>query len=203
LKIGVFGGTFDPVHRAHIAVAEAARDALKLDKVLLVPAGKPMARPVLPLAPAKDRVAMLRLAIEGKPGLEVSTIEIDRPGPTYTVDSITQLRNSAIGTDIYFILGNDSLAQLTAWKDPAQLISMCRLVAVPRPGCEPPDLTTMGEKIPGISKNVIFLKEPNFDVSATEIRERISAGKPITELVTAPVADYIKKHKLYQTGGKK
>ena len=203
MKIGVLGGTFDPVHRAHIAVAEAARDALKLDKVLLVPAGRPMSRPGLHLAPDKDRVAMLRLAAKGKPGLEVSTIETERPGPTYTIDSIAQLRKYfGPETDIYFILGCDSLVQLPDWKDPARLVAACHLVAVPRPGCQRPDLTKLERKIPGISKSVIFLKEPNWDVSATEIREKAGRGESIADLVPASVAEYIKKHRLYQPGGK-
>ena len=202
MKIGVLGGTFDPVHRAHIAVAEAARDALGLDKVLMVPAGRPMSRPELPLATDKDRVAMLRLAVKGQPGLEVSPMEMERPGPTYTIDSIAQLRKYyGPETDIYFILGCDSLVQLPDWKDPARLVAACHLVAVPRPGCQP-DLKKLERKIPGISKSVIFLKEPNLDVSATEIREKAGRGEPIAELVTGPVADYIKKHRLYQSGGK-
>ncbi len=203
MKIGVLGGTFDPVHRAHIAVAEAARDALTLDRVLLVPAGRPMSRPDHPVAPDKDRVAMLRLAVKGKPGLEVSTIEMERPGPTYTVDSIAQLRKYyGPETGIYFILGCDSLVQLPEWKDPARLVAACRLVAVPRPGCQRPDLKKLERKIPGISKSVIFLKEPNMDVSATEIREKAERGEPIADLVPVPVADYIIKHRLYQSGGK-
>jgi len=199
MKIGVFGGTFDPVHRAHIALAEAARDALRLDKVMLVPAGHPMSRNELPVAPAKDRLAMLRLAVKGKKGLEVSDLEIDRSGPTYTVDSITQLRKSAPAAEIYFIMGCDSLVQLPEWKDPARLIALCRLVAVPRPGCAA-DLEKLEKKIPGISKNVIFLKEPNLDVSATVIRDRLANNETIDDIVPATVAEYIKKHHLY-TGG--
>jgi nicotinate-nucleotide adenylyltransferase len=203
MKIGVFGGTFDPVHRAHIAAAAAARDALKLDKVLLVPAGQPMSRSELPIASAEDRVAMLRLAVKGKPGLEVSTIEIERSGPTYTVDSITQMRKSALNDEIYFILGCDSLDQLPGWKEPERLVSLCRLVVVPRPGCRTPDLKKLEEILPGISQKVTLLKEPFLDVSATEIREKAGKAESINDLVPAPVADYIKKHGLYKSGGKK
>jgi nicotinate-nucleotide adenylyltransferase len=199
MKIGVLGGTFDPVHRAHIAVAEAARDALGLDRVILVPAGQPMSKPKQPVTEAKHRINMLRLAIKGKRGLEISDLEIKRPGPSYTIDTITELKKAYRNEDeIYFILGCDSLLQMPEWKEPSRLAAVCRLVTVPRPGFPAPDMKELEKKVPGISKSVIFLDKPNLDVSATDIRERIAEGQSIDDFIPKPVAEYIKKQKLYQ-----
>jgi nicotinate-nucleotide adenylyltransferase len=204
MKIGVFGGTFDPVHLGHIGVAEEARDALGLAEVILVPAGQPMTKVNRPITPAEYRINMLRLAMAGKPGLVVSTIEIEHPGPSFTVDTITELRRQyGAKAEIFFILGWDSLAQLPEWREPARLIAMCRMVAVPRPGCPRPNLKALERDIPGISEKVIFLKKPYIDISATAVREMVSQGESIDHLVPGPVAKYIKEHQLYMaTGGK-
>jgi nicotinate-nucleotide adenylyltransferase len=204
MKIGVLGGTFDPVHLAHFAVAAVARDLLKLDRVVLVPAGHPMSRPDQPVTAARHRLNMLRLAVKGEKRLEVSNIEIERPGPSYTVDTITELQKEiGTGAVIYFILGCDSLAQLTEWHDPVRLAAICRLVAVPRPGCTRPDIEALERKIPGINRSVIFLDRPEMDISATDIRRKVARGEKFEDLVPGPVAEYIKKHKLYQAEGGK
>jgi nicotinate-nucleotide adenylyltransferase len=202
MKFGVLGGTFDPVHLGHIRMAEAARDALGLDRVILVPAGQPMSKPNRPITPAEHRIEMLRLAVKNNSHFMVSTIETERPGPSFTVDTITTLRQQfGDKTEIYFILGWDSLEQLPEWREPVRLAAMCWLVAVPRPGCPRPAMKTLEGKIPGISKRVIFLEKPNIDISATEIREKIARGESIDKLVPGQVAAYIKKHKLYNTQG--
>src|SRR4030042_1622666 len=141
---------------------------------------------------------MLQLAVEGKPYLKVSTIEVERKGPSYTADTITEIKNKAGGGDeLYFILGWDSLAQLPDWHEPSRIISMCTLVAVPRPGYAKPSLKALEGILPGISKKVIFLDKPKIDISATDIRELAATGESIDALVPQPVADYIKKNKLY------
>ncbi len=202
MKIGVFGGTFDPVHLGHIGVAEAAREALGLSEVLLVPAGQPMSKVNRPITPAEHRLNMLRLALKDKPHLFISTIETERPGPTFTIDTISSLRRQCgAKAEIYFILGWDSLAQLPEWREPARLVTMCQMVAVPRPGCPRPDLKALEHDIPGISGKVIFLEKPYIDISATAIREMVARGEPIERLVPAPVAEYIKEHKLYVSSG--
>jgi nicotinate-nucleotide adenylyltransferase len=204
MKIGVLGGTFDPVHLGHISMAEAAREALALAEVLLVPAGQPMSRVNRAITTAEHRLNMLRLAVQGKPGLVVSTIEIERPGPTYTVDTLAALhRQYGAEADIYFILGWDSLAQLPEWREPARIIKMCRLAAVPRPGYPQPNTKALERDIPGIKEKVIFLEKPHIDISATMIKETIARGRSIEHLVPGPVAAYIKKHKLYMTAGGK
>jgi nicotinate-nucleotide adenylyltransferase len=198
MKIGVLGGTFDPVHLAHISMAEEARKKLDLAEVIIVPAGQPIAKPGDRVTPAARRIEMLRLALAGKPYLKISRMEIERPGPSYTVDTIDALRKRyGVRAGIYFILGWDSLAQLPGWREPERIVAMCRLVAVPRPGWPRPGLEALEEKIPGISPKVTFLDRPNLDISATMIREKVRKGEAIDHLVPGLVAEYIKKHRLY------
>jgi len=202
MKTGVLGGTFDPVHAGHISIAETAAIRLGLDKVLLVPAGRPITRPEQSVAPAEHRLKMLRMAVKGKPRLAVSDIEIKRPGPSYTIDTLREIKKkNGSKAEIYFILGWDSLEQLPQWREPAEIIKLCLLAAVPRPGYNKPDLNELEKKIPGISGRVIFLDEPNIDISATDIRKKIAGGETIENLVPGPVVDYIKKHKLYAKAG--
>ena len=163
MKIGVLGGTFDPVHKGHLVMAEEARASLNLVEILFVPAGQPQLRPAHPITPAEHRLQMLRLAIADRPSFKVSTIEIERPGPSYTVETIAELRVRYGNKDeLFFILGWDSLAQLPEWREPSRLIEMCYLVAVPRPGCQRPSLEVLEASIPGITQRVIFLEKPEF-----------------------------------------
>ena len=204
MKIGVLGDTFDPVHLGHIRMAGEARDALGLAEVIMVPAGQPMSKLNQPVTAAEHRLNMLRLAVKDKPHLVVSTMEIERPGPTFTVDTITALQHKyGEKAEIYFILGCDSLVQLPEWREPASLVAMCRLVAVPRPGCPRPDMKVLERVIPGVTKRVIFLDKPYIDISATDIRDKVRGGGSIDGLVPAPVAEYIKKHQLYMSSGGK
>ena len=198
VKIGILGGTFDPVHRGHIAMAEEARKSLGLSEVFLVPAGRPVAEKKDPVSPAADRLEMLRLAIAGMPHMKISTLELDRPGPSYTVDTIAEICRQRGGQDVIcFILGWDSLAQVGEWREPECIISLCYLVAVPRPGWPRPDLKALEKKVPGMSKKLVLLQKPLLDISATGIRRLVAEGKSIERLVPRPVAEYIKKHNLY------
>ena len=200
MKLGVLGGTFDPVHLGHILVVEEARNSLDLSEIMLVPAGQPPLKPSKPIASAEHRLQMLRLAIADRPYCRVSAMEIERPGPSYTVDAIAGLRvQYDIGDEIYFVLGWDSLAQLPEWREPSRLIKMCYLVAVPRPGFQHPDLEAMETSIPGLSQRVVFLEKPQVDISASAIRELAAHGLPFRHLVPGPVAEYIIEHKLYST----
>jgi len=194
------GGTFDPIHNAHLAVAEDVRSQLDLAEVLFVPAGQPWLRVESPVSPAEHRVYMVRLAIAHKPYFKLSTMEIERPGPTYTVDTMAELQAKVgTGDDLFFILGWDNLAEIPRWKDPSRLITLCRLVAVPRPGYPRPDLKALESLIPGLSQRVLLLDKPEIDISASEIRERVARGLSIHDLVPEPVEEYIKQHKLYIT----
>ena len=135
MRIGVFGGTFDPIHNGHLVVAEECRERLNIDRVLFVPAGLPPHKQARTLTSPHHRMAMVRLAIASNPRFEASSIELGRPGPSYSVDTLRQLRqNQRDGTDVFFIMGADSLKELPSWHDPAGLIASCRLVVVSRPG---------------------------------------------------------------------
>jgi nicotinate-nucleotide adenylyltransferase len=198
MKIGVFGGTFDPVHNGHLAIAAKVRTQLALQEVWFVPTGQPWLKAGRTISPWKQRVRMVELAIAGKPYFKVSTLEASRPGPSYTIDTMVELRKQFKTAELYFIMGWDSLRSLPLWKEAPRLITLCRLVAIPRPGITPPDLTVLEKSIPGISENVVMLDKPNLNISATEIRAKVAQGQPIGKMVPGSVAAFIKKNKLYQ-----
>ncbi len=198
MNIGVLGGTFDPVHNGHLIVAEEAKTQLNLVEIIFVPAGQPWLKAAKPISPAEHRLQMLRLAIADKPYFKLSTIEIERTGPSYTIDTIAELRDKLGSEDeFFFILGWDSLAELPQWREPSRLIKMCYLVAVPRPGYPRPKLKTLEVIIRGLSQRVMLMKEPEIDISASAIRERVARGLSIRHLVPEPVNRYIKEHRLY------
>lgn len=199
MRIGVLGGTFDPIHIGHLTLAESVRVRLGMDKVLFVPAGNPYLKPGRHISEARHRVEMVRLAIQGSRYFEPCNFEVLRSVPSYTVDTIVELRQRMGAADeFYFILGWDSLLDLPGWHEPARLTQLCYLVAVPRVGYPVPDLKKMEKKIPGISAKVIILDEPLINVSATVIRLRVRRGLSIKHLVPEPVSAYIEKHRLYK-----
>ena len=198
MKIGVLGGTFDPIHIGHLKVAEAVTAHLNLGEVIFMPAGQPWLKGDNPISPAEHRLEMLRLALAGKANFRLSPMEIDRPGPTYTVDTMAELkRQLGAGDELFFILGWDNLTQLPKWREPSRLIKLCRLVAVPRVDFPPPDLAALDGVIPGLSPRVILLDEPRIDINASEIRQQVARGRSIAQLVPAAVKKYIKEHNLY------
>lgn len=198
MNIGVMGGTFDPIHNGHLIVAEEARTRLNLAAVLFVPAGQPWLKPASPIAAAEHRVEMVRLAIADKPYFKLSTMEIERAGASYTVDTIAELEGQLDAEDgLFLILGWDSLAELPKWKEPSRLIEMCHLVVVPRPGYPRPRLKSLERAIPGLSQRVMFMNKPEIDISASAIRDRVARGLSIRHLVPEPVNRYIKQHGLY------
>jgi nicotinate-nucleotide adenylyltransferase len=200
MNIGVLGGTFDPVHLGHLIIAEGTRTGLNLDEVLFVPAGQPWLKVNNYISAAEHRIQMVEIAIADKPYFKLATMEIERPGPSYTVDTIAELQAQLGGGDkLFFILGWDNLAQLPKWHEPDRLVSVCQLVAVPRIGYPTPDLKSLARAIPGLSQNTILLETPRIDISASEIRKRVAQGLSIHHLVPEPVERYIKQHKLYVT----
>ncbi|MFC1902311.1 nicotinate-nucleotide adenylyltransferase [Chloroflexota bacterium] len=200
MKIGVLGGTFDPIHLGHLMVAEEARVSLGLSEVLLVPAGQPQLKPAYPITPAEHRLQMVRLAVAQRPGFKVSAVEVERAGPSYTVETVAALRAGyGSGDDIYFILGWGSLAQLPEWREPSRLMELCYLIAAPRPGWPRPDLEVLEAAVPGISRRVVLLEKPHIDISASAVRERAAQGLSLGHLVPAPVAVYIRQHRLYES----
>ncbi|MDP2919782.1 MAG: nicotinate-nucleotide adenylyltransferase [Dehalococcoidia bacterium] len=198
-KVGVLGGTFDPVHNGHLAIAEETRCRLELDDVIFVPAGKPWMKAAKPITPAAHRIAMVRLAISRKPCYRLSTIEVDMAGPSYTVDTLETLHYEYRGrAEFYFIMGWDNLPELVRWKNPPRIIELACLVALPRPGSSLPDLAAIEEKIPGLLKRVIIVEMPLVNISATDIRERVREGLPIGEMVPKEVEWYIREKGLYR-----
>ncbi len=201
MKIGVLGGTFDPVHNGHLMMAEQARDGLGLDRVMLVPAGTPMSKPDRPITPPGHRLMMLRRAVEGRDRLSVSVIELDRPGPSYTVDTLRELRRRyGDEAELYFILGSDSLAYLHAWHEAKAIISLGKLAVVPRPDFPVPPDTELERSLPGLAAKVVRLKDPVGDYNATEIRDLARRHRPIDHLVPPAVADYIATYDIYSGG---
>ncbi len=200
MNIGVLGGTFDPVHNGHLIVAEEARTRLNLAEVLFVPAGQPWLKVGIPISPAEHRLQMLRLALADQPHFKLSTIEIERAGPSYSVDTIAELQGKiGDGDELFFILGWDSLASLSQWREVSRLIKLCYLVVVPRPGSSRPNLKALEASIPGISQRVMLIDKLEIDISASAIRERIARGLSVRHLVPEPVNRYIKQHGLYVT----
>jgi len=200
MNIGVLGGTFDPIHNGHLIVAEETKVRLNLAEILFVPAGLPWLRMDSPISAAEHRVQMVRLAIGDKPYCKLSTMEIERAGPSYTVDTITELRGQlGVGSELFFILGWDCLAELPKWREPERLIKMCYLVAVPRVGCSLPDLKSMEAAIPGLAQRIIMLDTPEVDITASVIRDRVAQGLSISHLVPESVDRYIREQGLYTT----
>ena len=200
MNIGILGGTFDPVHCGHLAIAKEAKKKLGLRRVLFVPAGRPWLKVNdREITDVKHRVKMVELAIESIPYFELSSIEIERPGPSYTVDTVTELKKR-IGSDTEFflLLGWDSLIELPKWHNPAELIKICRLAAFTRVMTDPPDLNALEKELPGIKKSTMLLDMKPVDISSSDIRNRIARGLPVKGLVPDAVAAYIREQKLYR-----
>ena len=202
MNVGVLGGTFDPIHNGHIIVAEESMTQLDLAEVIFVPAGQPWLKGDRPVLAVEHRIQMVRLAITAHPGFKLSTIEVERDGPSYTVDTVAALLTQLNRDDeLFFIMGRDNLAQLPQWKQPSRLIEMCHLVGVPRPGYPLPDLRALDAVITGLLKRLTVLERPEVDIGSTDIRRRVARGLSINHLVPGPVEEYIRQHGLYLTEG--
>ena len=196
MNIGVFGGTFDPIHIGHLIMAEEARVKLDLDKILFVPAGEPWLKQNRSITQASYRVEMVRRATSTNPCFELCTIEVDRAGASYTVDTLRMLLEK-MGNKVsfFFILGRDALAELPVWKEPEELIRLCYLVVVPRSSSE--DFKKLEASIPGLRDKVIQLDAPVVEISSSQVRRRVSQGMTIRYLVPDDVQEYIIEQKLY------
>lgn len=198
MNIGVLGGTFDPIHMGHLIIAEQVRLVLQLSKVLFVPAGQPWLKVNHVITAQNHRVEMVRRAIAANPYFELCTLEVERPGPSYTVDTMMMLQKQlGAQTSFFFIIGYDSLSELHLWKEPSKLVQICRLVAVPRLGSSLPDLKSLELRIPGITSSVIQLELPIIEISSSQIRSYLAQGLSIRYLVPDEVEKYIAEQKLY------
>ncbi len=194
MRIGVVGGTFDPVHLGHLVMGEEARVQLGLDRVLFLPAGQPWMKEGSPLSPANDRVQMLSLATASNPYFQVCLEEVNRPGPTYTVDTLTKLMEELRPeTRIFFMVGQDAMQGFHCWKEPEKIMALCSLVVVERPGCGDVDLSAIadGEKVRAMAM-------PLIGISSTDVRRRAAEGLSLRYYVPDGVAEYIEAQGLYQ-----
>ncbi|GAB4401234.1 MAG: nicotinate-nucleotide adenylyltransferase [Anaerolineales bacterium] len=197
MRLGVFGGTFDPVHYGHLVAAEEVRYRLRLDKVLFVPAGMPPHKLDHDITPTRHRVAMLELAIASNPGFALSRVDIDRHGPCYTVDTLALLHEEyGPGAELFFLMGMDSLADILTWKDPERLIRLARIVVVGRPGFQA-DVDELDKVLPGAAERICIVDTPLMEVSSSDIRQRVREGAPIRYQVPEAVEAYIRAHRLY------
>lgn len=198
-RIGVFGGTFDPIHLGHIRAAKAACEGLKLDRLIWVPNRRSPLRLDEDRTPAHHRVAMLERAVGDEAGFEVSDSETKREGPSYLIDTLETLIKEQPEAECFFLMGADSLDTFDRWVRVEDIVSMVQVCVMPRPGGEAErKLTDLEVRAPRLAQSIRLLDGPHTDISASEIRRRIQAGQPITDLVPKSVWDYIREHTLYR-----
>ncbi len=198
MRMGVMGGTFDPIHHGHLVAAEEARAQLDLEQVIFVPAGMPPHKLDHPISSAEHRLRMVEMAIADNPHFTVSRVDIDRFGPCYTVDTIALLHDEwGPNAEIHFIMGTDSLADILTWHQPERLIRLCRLAVVRRPDYEV-DLAELDRLLPGVAARVYLLDMPLLEISSTDLQRRVRAEQPIKYQVPPAVEAYIYEHRLYR-----
>ena len=197
VRFGVFGGSFDPPHYGHLALAETARVQLQLARVLFVPAGEPPHKTDVKLSPIAKRVALVQAAIADNGAFALSRVDVDRPGPHYTVDMLRLLRAEFPQvTDWFLLLGEDSLHDFLSWRAPEEILELAELAVMRRPE-KPAPLETLQERLPTLERRLTWLDVPPLHLSATELRRRVREGLPLRYLVPLPVEVLIRKHQLY------
>ena len=212
MRIGLMGGTFNPIHMAHLRIAEEAREFCSLDRVLFIPVADPPHKPLAGEVPFEQRCEMVRLAIAGNPAFELSDIEGRRSGKSYSIDTITAFRNEHPHAELYFIIGSDSFLELGLWRRYADIVCSCNLIVVERPGRQvsdplsalPADLQEILHYSPagrrlehGAGTCVYFFAGCLLDISSSEIRRLAAAGQSIAYLVPSRVEEYIKEQRIY------
>ena len=203
MRVGILGGTFDPVHLGHLIIAEESRLSLALDRVLFVPAGQPWLKAGQPLTEAGHRRRMVELAVASNPHFDCLSSELDRPGPSYTVDTLAELRADwGPDVELHFILGQDAFASFHRWKEPGRLLELARLVVVSRPGYHEEQQDAIINRTLARYREqgdrITVLPVPMVDFSATEIRRRAAAGRSFRYQVPEPVEQYIIEQGLYR-----
>jgi nicotinate-nucleotide adenylyltransferase len=191
MKHGYFGGTFDPIHTGHLIIAEGARALLNLDKIFLMPAGEPPHKQDNELTTINQRMEMIRLAIEDNPAFELSHLEATSKGKSYTVETLRSLRQKQEEKLPYWIIGSDSLHMMGSWREPQEIVRLCKLVVYPRPDFPPADAP------PEFRDHATLLDTPTVEISSSMIRQRVRENLSIRYLVPSRVAAYIKEHGLY------
>jgi len=198
-RIGILGGTFDPPHVGHLWLATLAADSIGLDQVLFMPAAQPPHKGDRLISHTTDRVLMTRLAIAGNDALGLTLIETQRPGPSYTIDSVDELR-AAYGPDVelYLVMASDSLNSIDTWREPDALLERIEWIVGPRPGDPLPDRSALEARFGGHASRIHLLSGPSLDVSSSEIRRRVAGGHAIGYLVPRSVEEHIRARGLYR-----
>ncbi len=197
MRLGIMGGTFDPVHRGHLAIARAAMREAGLNEVRFLPDGDPPHKS--PGAPGQDRLAMVRLAVRGKPGLTVSDMELRREGRTYTVDTLLQLKREEPGRELFYIIGSDTLFLFPTWRTAERVAGLCRMLVALRPGDGRAEVESQQQAMReryGLHSEL--LAETGPDISSSQVREAARRGENLRALVPAAVARYIRRRGLYR-----
>lgn len=192
-RLGLFGGTFDPPHLGHLALAEWAREQLRLDRVLFIPAGQPPHKRGRRISSAAARLAMTRLAIRGHSGFGVSTLELESPGASFTVDTLNQVAARHPRARLFLLIGADSLDEFRTWRSPEAILERATLAVAARPGAGRAATRAWARR-----QGVVWLGNPGLEVSSSLVRERARAGRSVRYLVSDPVARYITRHRLYR-----
>jgi nicotinate-nucleotide adenylyltransferase len=193
MRIGILGGTFDPIHGGHLLIAEGVREKFALDEVLFIPAARPPHKLKDEVTGAVHRHKMALLATQDNSHFSVSDLEMNRPGKSYTIETVRELQEKYEGAEIYFIVGLDSALEIFTWKDPEKLLGLCRFISVQRPFSR--ELEKLDKKY---RERIEVVKVPTLPISSTEIRERVREGRSIKYLVPDSVEKYIYKNRLYK-----
>ena len=195
-RIGIYGGTFDPIHCGHLIVADHVREALGLDYVLLIPAGQSPLKAHRPGASGPDRLRMIERAIQGHPHFRVSAIEVERTGHSYTVDTLREVAASG-PADLFFLMGYDQLRDLAHWRYPDQILALAQIVGMSRPDYAPPDLKSLMARYPVAESRIRLVTVPAIEISSSDLRRRLAQGRSISFRVPRAVEDYIREQGLY------
>ena len=198
MRIGIYGGTFDPPHLGHLIMANEAQHQLRLDKLLWVLTGDPPHKQEQHLTAVSHRLKMVQLTLSEEPNNELSRIEIDRPSPHYAVDTIHLLVEQFPQAELIYLMGGDSLRDLTGWRRPAELVAACHEIGVMRRPGDAIEITALEQKLPGLSAKVRFVDAPLLEISSREIRQRIADGRPFRHYLHTYVYQYIQEYQLYR-----
>jgi nicotinate-nucleotide adenylyltransferase len=191
-RVGIMGGTFDPIHHGHLVAASEVAALFELDEVIFVPTGEPWQKSTRRVSPAEHRYLMAVIATASNPRFWVSRVDIDRAGPTYTIDTISDIERQRPGAELFFITGADALGQILSWKDAEETLRRARFIGVTRPGYELSDAHLPID-------SVTLIDVPAMAISSSDCRERVAAGRPVWYLVPDGVVQYINKHSLYRS----
>jgi nicotinate-nucleotide adenylyltransferase len=197
-RVGLFGGTFDPPHLGHLILASEAKAQLELTRLLWTVTPDPPHKQDQTITPLEHRLAMVKLAIEDNPAFEISDVELSRPGPHYTIDTIRLLAKQNPNAEIVPIIGGDSLNDLPTWHEPKEILFTAHWVGVMRRPGEETNLKELEQELPGITSKIHYVDAPLLEIASSEIRHRVAAGKPFRYYLPEHVYEYIEKHHLYQ-----